>query len=197
MVDERSGGGEDVGRSGEGADEEDRGEGDDEASGTRKGEGGEGGADEADTDTATRASCGRGRRRGGRDVTAVSRDQLTRDMQPFARQLIDDIGIMHAEADWPINADDLLFYLSNASMPMAAFMHEHSLFIDGDSLHFDLAQFGAIKELAEKIIAAHDAGDFDGVWKELDLSGDEDVDYNGGYILTALAALELIYASPK
>ena len=35
------------------------------------------------------------------------------------------------------------------------------------------------------------------VWRELDLSGDEAVDYNGGYILTALAALELMYGPQK
>lgn len=133
----------------------------------------------------------------GHEVTVVSHDQLTRDMQPFTRQLIDGIGITHAEADWPINADDLLFYLSDASAPMVAFMRERGLFIDGDGLHFDLARFGAVKDLAEKVIAAHNAGDFDGVWRELDLSGDEDVDYDGGYILTALTALELLYAPPK
>lgn len=68
--------------------------------------------------------------------------------------------------------------------------------IDTDGLHFDLAQFGAIKDIAEKIIAAHSAGDSDGVWRELGLLGQEDVDDSGGYILTALAALELMHA-PK
>lgn len=68
--------------------------------------------------------------------------------------------------------------------------------IDTDGLHFDLAQFGAIKDIAEKIIAAQSAGDSDGVWREFGLLGEEDVDDSGGDILTALAALELMYA-PK
>jgi hypothetical protein len=64
-------------------------------------------------------------------------------------------------------------------------------------LHFDLATFPVIRELAEKVIAEHQAGRLDGVWKEFDLSGDEDADYDGGYILTALAALELMYGSKR
>jgi len=76
-------------------------------------------------------------------------------------------------------------------------MREHGLFMDEDGLHFDLAQFGAIRELAGKVISEHQDGKLDGVWKELDLSGDEDVDYDGGYILTALAALELLYGAQK
>jgi hypothetical protein len=130
-------------------------------------------------------------------MTIVSRDQLTRDMQLSAHQLIDRIGIIPLAEDRPINADDLLYYISETSMPMASFMHEHGLFMDTDGLHFDLAQFGAIKELAEKVITQHEAGDMDGVWRQLDLSGDDDVDYNGGYILTALAALELMYGPQK
>jgi hypothetical protein len=130
-------------------------------------------------------------------MTIVSRDQLTHDMQSSAHQLIDRVGIVPLAEDRPINADDLLYYVSETSMPMARFMHNHGLFMDSDGLHFDLAQFSAIKELAEKVIAAHEAGDVNGVWRELDLSGDEDVDYNGGYILTALAALELMYGRQK
>ncbi len=83
--------------------------------------------------------------------------------------------------DRPLEADDLLFYIGETSMPMAAFMRQHGLFMDTDGLHFDLTQFGAIRTLAEKVISEHDAGRLDGVRKELDLSGDEDADYDGGY----------------
>jgi hypothetical protein len=96
-----------------------------------------------------------------------------------------------------LDADDLLFYVSETSMPMAAFLRRHGLFMDADGLHFDLAQFGAIRNLAARVIAEHQAGNFDGVWRELDLSGDEAVDDDGGYILTALAGLELMYGSQK
>jgi hypothetical protein len=85
-------------------------------------------------------------------MTIISRDQLTRDMQSSAHQLIDRIGIVPLAEDRPIDADDLLYYISETSMPMARFMHEHGLFMDSDGLHVDLAQFSAIKELAEKVI---------------------------------------------
>ena len=129
-------------------------------------------------------------------MTIVSLDQLSNDMQRSARQLIDH-GIIPQAADRPLDAHDLLFYIRETSMPMATFMRKHGLFMDADGLHFDLAQFNAIRNVAKKVITEHEAGNSDGVWRELDLSGDEDVDYNGGYILTALAALELMYGPQK
>jgi hypothetical protein len=130
-------------------------------------------------------------------MTIVSCDQLSSDMQSSARQLIDQIGIIPQAQNRPLDANDLFFYISETSMPMAAFMRKHGLFMDADGLHFDLAQFNAIRDLAEKVITEHKAGNLDGVWRELDLSGDEDVDYDGGYILTALAALEFMYGPQK
>jgi len=128
-------------------------------------------------------------------MTVVSLDQLSRDMQASAGRLVGQLGIVAQEEDRPLEADDLLFYISETSMPMASFMHGHGLFMDGEGLHFDLSQFGAIRDLAEKVITEHAADHSDGVWHELDLSTDEDADYNGGYIVTALAALELMYGS--
>ena len=118
-------------------------------------------------------------------------------MRSSARQLVDDIGIVPQAEDRPLDASDLLFYISETSMPVADFLRNHGLFMDDDGLHFDLAQFGAIRELAERVIAEHQAGDLDGVWRKLDLSEDEDADYDGGYILTALGALELMYGPRK
>ena len=83
-------------------------------------------------------------------MTIVSCDQLSHDMQPSARQLIDQIGIIPQAEDRPLEYNDLLFYISETSMPMATFMRKHGLFMDGDGLHFDLAQFNAIRDLAEK-----------------------------------------------
>jgi hypothetical protein len=81
-------------------------------------------------------------------------------------------------------------------MPMAAFLRKHGLFFDDDGLHYDLAQFGPIRALANKVISERRANNLDGIWREFDLSSDDDVDNDGGYILTALAALELMYG-PK
>lgn len=130
-------------------------------------------------------------------MTTVSSDRLSRDMQSFAGQLVDQVGLIPQAENRPLSGGDLLFYLTDTSMPMAAFMRRHGLFIDADGLHFDLTQFDVIRQLAEKVISEHEAGHLDGVWRELDLSGDEDADYDGGYILTALAALELMYGPQK
>ena len=126
-------------------------------------------------------------------MTVVSSERLSKDMQASARQLVVQVGLMPQMQDQPLGASDLFFYLTNTSMPMAAFLREHGLFTDSDGLHFDLGQFPAIRDVADKVIAEHEAGNMDGVWKQFDLSTDEDADYDGGYILIALAALELMY----
>ena len=128
-------------------------------------------------------------------MAVVSLEQLSRDMQTFATRLVNQVGIMPQAEDRPLDADDLLFYLTQTSIPMADFMGRRGLFADGEGLHFDLTQFGAIRELAQEVIAEHEAGRPGRVWTQLDLSTDEDVDNDGGYILTALGALELMYGS--
>lgn len=126
-------------------------------------------------------------------MTVVSVQKLATDLQSHAGQLIEQVGFIPQTNDRPLEAGDLLFYISETSMPMADFLREHGLFMDHEGLHFDLAQFGAIRELADKVITEREADDLDGVWRQLDLSTDEDADENGSYILTALAALELLY----
>lgn len=130
-------------------------------------------------------------------MTIVSCDQLSKDMKSRNRLLVDAVGLIPRAHDRPLEANDLLFHLTETSMPMAAFLREHGLFVDGDGLHFDLAQFAPIREIAVKVIAERQAGNRDGVWKQFDLSTDEDLDYDGGYILTVLAALELMYDPPQ
>lgn len=130
-------------------------------------------------------------------MTVVSLHQLSADMQSRARQLVDQVGIVPQAEDRPVDADDLLFYISQTSMPMAAFLRSHGLFMGEDGLHFDLAQFDIIRSLADKVISEHEVGNLDGVWRDMDLEGDEAVDNDGGYILTALAALDLLYGSQK
>lgn len=130
-------------------------------------------------------------------MTAVSMPQLTEDMQASARLLINQVGLVPQEEDRPLEADDLLFYITETSMPMAAFLRSHGLYVDDEGLHFDLSQFDPIREIAVKVIAERDSGKMDGVWKQFDLSTDEDIDYDGGYILTALAALEIMYGQKR
>ena len=126
-------------------------------------------------------------------MTIVSIQKLTADMQSHARQLIDQAGLIPRANNRPLEAADLLFYISETSTPMANLLQKHGLFMDDEGLHFDLAQFDGIRELADKVIAEREANHLDGLWRDLDLSSDEDVDNDGDYILTALAALKLLY----
>ncbi|MGO4319281.1 hypothetical protein [Agrobacterium sp. MCAB5] len=128
-------------------------------------------------------------------MTAVTIEQLSKDMQA-AIQNLEESGLVPQSRDQPLNANDLLFYLTGTSMPMADFLHQHGLFLDNRGLNFDLTQFDAIKQTANKIIAERQAGYLDGTWKKFDLSTDEDIDTNGGYILTAITALEILYGQP-
>lgn len=129
-------------------------------------------------------------------MPVISLSQLTHDVQSCAHQLIEQVGFIPQATDRPVDGGDLLFYISETSMPMAAFLRKHGLFFDDDGLHYDLAQFGPIRALANKVISERRANNLDGIWREFDLSSDDDVDNDGGYILTALAALELMYG-PK
>jgi hypothetical protein len=91
-------------------------------------------------------------------------------MESHARQLIEQIGLIPQSQDRPLNANDLVFYISEASIPMAAFMREHGLFMDANGLHLDLSQFNVIRDLAESVVTQHEAGNVNEVWRELDLS---------------------------
>jgi len=126
-------------------------------------------------------------------MAVVSLDQLSMDMQRFAAPLVNEVGIIPQAEDRPLEAGDLLFYLTQTSIPMAEFMSGRGLFADDQGLHFDVPQFGAIRDLAQKVITEHQAGSTGKIWAQLDLSTDEDADNDGGYILTAIAALELMY----
>ncbi|MBB3612745.1 hypothetical protein [Rhizobium sp. BK602] len=125
-------------------------------------------------------------------MTAISTEQLTKDMQASAQKL-EEAGLIPQSQDQPLNANDLLFYLTETSMPMADLLHQHGLFLDGRGLNYDLAQFDFIGQIANKVVTERQAGYLGGVWKQLDLSTDEDMDSNGTYILTALVALEILY----
>jgi len=128
-------------------------------------------------------------------MTIVSMQQLSSDMRSRAPQIVQQEGFAPQATDRPLEAADLLFYISGTSMPMAEFLSQHGLFMDSEGLHFDLAQFGDIKEMAGKVIKEREANNLDGVWKQFDLSTDEDMDGDGTYILVATAVLECLYGS--
>ncbi|MFS8048074.1 hypothetical protein [Rhizobium sp. BR 314] len=127
-------------------------------------------------------------------MTVVSIEQLSKDIQASA-QRIEEAGLIPQSRDQPLNANDLLFYLTGTSMPMADFLRQHGLFLNDQGLNFDITQFGLIGRMANDVIAQRQAADMQGVWKQFDLSTDEDMDSNGSYILIALEALEILYGA--
>ncbi len=128
-------------------------------------------------------------------MAVVTSEQLTRDMQASARLLVEQAGLVPQSRDQPLSANDLLFYLSGTSMPMADFLRAHGLAVDGEGLHYDPARFPAIRAVAQAVIREYQEGDRADAWKRFDLSEDEDVEGNGTYLLVVLAALDLLYGS--
>ncbi len=99
-------------------------------------------------------------------MTAVSSEKLTNDMRSHAQELVNSVGLVPQAEDRPLEAGDLLFYISETSMPMADFLRQHGLFMDANGLNFDLTQFIAIRRLANSVIDERQAGDVNGVWKQ-------------------------------
>lgn len=127
-------------------------------------------------------------------MTVVAPERLSHDLQAHAAELTEPVGLVPQERDRPLIAQDLLFYLTQTSMKMAEYMRDHGLFLDGQGLHFDIAGFPAIRQMAREVVAQREAGPSGGVWEALDLEGGEDADTNGTYVLVALATLEVLYA---
>ncbi len=127
-------------------------------------------------------------------MTFVPIQQLTTDIR--AHDLPNaGIGFTPQATDRPLEAADLLFYVSFASEKMSDFMRSHGLLVTFDGLNFDLAQLDAIREAAARVVAEGEAKIFDGVWEEYGLSSDDDVKNNGAFILVAVAAIELLYGA--
>ncbi len=127
-------------------------------------------------------------------MTFVPIQQLTTDIR--AHDLPNaGIGFTPQATDRPLEAADLLFYVSFASEKMADFMRRHGLLVTFDGLNFDLAQLDAISDVAAKVVAEGKANNFAGVWQEYGLSSDDDVKNNGAFILVAVAAIKLLYGA--
>jgi len=126
-------------------------------------------------------------------MAVVTTEKLGRDMRASANALAEGTGFVPQSRDQPLSAGDLLFYLDDTTMPMAGFLRENGLFVDGAGLHFDPARFADIRAVAQAVIGDYRAGDRSGVWKRFDLCEDEDVEGNGTYILVVLAVLERLY----
>jgi len=108
---------------------------------------------------------------------------------------------------------DMGHFLTSASDLFSAWLKEHGLWFEDDTIYYDPDHFGVIALEAACVMADYDfdaeilaKGDYstsaedyeykDGrqaskktPWNRWNLGGDDDVDYNGGYITMALDAL--------
>lgn len=121
-------------------------------------------------------------------------DELRRRIEEHKQGVIDICGPDIEEDEDPV--DYLLYYLSEASDAMTDWLKERGLFTSLDPsgakcLHFDRSRFDEISKMAGSIIDEYDSVNGD-PWEEFGLSGDDDVDYNGGYILIVVGVLELL-----
>lgn len=129
-------------------------------------------------------------------MAVVTTEKLSKDIKASARALVEGTGFVPQSRDQPLSANDLLFYLNDTSMPMAGFLQENGLFVDGEGLHFDPVRFATIRAIAETVIRDYQAGNRDGVWTRFDLSEDEDVEGNGTYLLV-VPCLTVFTAPPR
>lgn len=59
-----------------------------------------------------------------------------------------------------------------------------------EGVTWDPAKLNRIEELANQVMDEYDSEGSGKVWEQYDLSGDDDVDYNGGYILMFIDCLK-------
>lgn len=105
-------------------------------------------------------------------------------LNAHAIQHEDRLGLV-LDADEP----NVTYYISSCTPAVASFLRQHGLFVEGDHVHYDPFQRGPIETLARTIIDEYDSGAGE-TWKAYHLQGDDDVDYNGGYILIFLDLLQ-------
>lgn len=87
---------------------------------------------------------------------------------------------------------DPTYFLSEASQEFSLFLREHGLYVEGDHVNYEPSQREEIERECNAVIEEYDNDRVvDGtVWEAYGLQGDDDVDYNGGYILTFLELVE-------
>lgn len=127
-------------------------------------------------------------------MTFVPIQQLTNDVRAHDLRGA-GIGFTPQATDRPLEAADLLFYVSFVSERMADFLRRHGLQVMFDGLNFDLAQLDAIEAVATRVVSEGKSNNFDGAWREYGLSSPDDVRNNGEYLLTAIAAIRLLYGA--
>lgn len=128
-------------------------------------------------------------------MPSISFADLTAWTLAQSKNLVDNLGVV-PEDDNAVKADDILYYLEEATPAVHAFLMNHGLWIDEAAkvLHFDPSQFADIRVLTDKIAEEYDDIELHGdklpTWHEYGLGGDDDVDYNSGYIGIAMGVLE-------
>lgn len=111
-----------------------------------------------------------------------------------AEMLENSIGVF--PCDDVFEADDLLQFIHSCTPSIGEFLHEHGLFVDGDTIYYAPEQYDVIGELTARVVNEYDSADRRmPTWRKYELSGDDDVDYNGGYIDTFIDLLNAYDAS--
>lgn len=91
-----------------------------------------------------------------------------------------------------IEAPDLLRDLATCMKPKVAdYLHDVSGFrVDDDHLEFTPATIRALRGVAYTVGVEYDANGTGPTWERFELSGDDDVDYNGSFLEMLADALE-------
>ena len=135
-------------------------------------------------------------------MSSITFDDLNTWTLAQSKNLVDNLGVV-PEDDNAVKADDILYYLEETTPAVNAFLMNHGLWIDEASkiLHYDTSQFADIRVLTDKIAEEYDDEDLSGdelpTWQEYGLSGDDDVDYNSGYIGIIMGVLEELEKTTK
>ena len=86
-----------------------------------------------------------------------------------------------------------MHFLASCTPKFEEFMATQGLRHDGDVIVFDVDKFIIIRTVSNVIVAEYNSENrphgADSLWDHFGLSGDDDVDYQGGYIAIALEVL--------
>lgn len=133
--------------------------------------------------------------------TVIGFDAFVNALWPFKTELQNQC-IWPDDDDIPdifdSEIDGLLYWMAERNYNMECWMETVGLWIDHDAreIHYDPKYFPQIHAMTKRIFDEYESGAMDddenSIWNEFGLRGDDDVDYNGGYIENFLTLLELI-----
>jgi hypothetical protein len=95
------------------------------------------------------------------------------------------------------DTDDVLQYFESMTDQFSTWITSNHIFqVVGDKVYYNLDRMPLLRAMIDRIAWEYDALEADGIpdthrlWKLFQLGGDDDVDYNGGYLANAIDILE-------